>query len=76
MPGRSNALSDSCVMMRQPQVAEELRFQDMQGVSIAMLGVSERPPKAEHPDPAERPHDDREGIELAAAAEEVKDRRR
>ena len=40
--------------------------QEVQGVSIATLGGSERPPKAEHPDPAERLHDDRERIELAA----------
>jgi hypothetical protein len=76
MPGRSSGLLDGCVMMGQPQVAEELCLHEVQGVSIAMLGVSERPPKAEHPDSAEWPHDDRERIELAATAEEVKDRRR
>ena len=76
MPGRSNGLLDGGVMMGPPQVAEELCLQKVQGISIAMLGISERPPKAEHPDPAERPYDDRERIELAAAAEEVKDRRR
>ena len=70
-----NGLLDGCVMIRQPQVSEKLRLHEAQSVSIAMLGVSEGAPKAEHSNPVEGPHDDRERIELAAAAETVKDRR-
>jgi hypothetical protein len=73
MPGRSSGLLDGRVMMGQPQVGEELCFDEEQGISVAMLGVTERPPKTERPAPAERPHDDCERIELTASTEEVKD---